>query len=379
MELVDLGIKDDIDNNKKIVFVIGAGASADVGLPTGNTLQKQISLAVDFEERLGSPNKFYSKKFNGDQTIFDALERYENISNLSSEMYKACLNIRNDLGIHVSIDDYLHKHYDDPLIVKCGKIAIVQTILQGEASSKIFVNSSKRMSSYEDFKKAWYFKLLTFITGHYRFEDIAKRLNKISFVSFNYDRCIEHYLFHMFKSIYKHRATEEDVINLLNDNLNIYHPYGAVGSLPWQNLSTENKIEFGGSLNAEKLLKLSEGIKTYTEGIEEKDSDVQIIRSNMTSASVLVFLGLHYREPNLDFLTENNRPSSSNNCSSIKYIFGTARDISSPGTEHITNDLIRRFRAIAIVGDGDGIQPSYSTCESIFYNFERVLLDELKN
>jgi hypothetical protein len=59
----------------------------------------------------------------------------------------------------------------------------------------------------------------------------------------------------------------------------IYHPYGAVGSLPW--ISQDGAIGFGAEPTHLQLLALARQIKTVTEGTHEASSNVSAIRLNM--------------------------------------------------------------------------------------------------
>ena len=53
--------------------------------------------------------------------------------------------------------------------------------------------------------------------------------------------------------------------------LNIIHPYGTVGRLPWL-VGLEQAIPFGGSLYPEQLLKASKAIQTFGERFEDVDA-----------------------------------------------------------------------------------------------------------
>ena len=78
--------------------------------------------------------------------------------------------------------------------------------------------------------------------------DIFKHL---TIVNFNYDRCVEHFLFHAMQAW---SLKDEREIAELMKGLNIYHPYGSVGDLPWQ---SGDGIEFGGEVDVSGLWKSS--------------------------------------------------------------------------------------------------------------------------
>ena len=90
--------------------------------------------------------------------------------------------------------------------------------------------------------------------------DVEHVLDGISFINFNYDRCLEQFLIHGLHLLYG--IPKEEAVGIV-DKADIIHPYGTVGALA--------RVPFGG--NEEIRLdyaELGQGIKTYTERVEEE-------------------------------------------------------------------------------------------------------------
>jgi DUF1009 family protein len=96
-----------------------------------------------------------------------------------------------------------------------------------------------------------------------------------------------------------YRISEEESSRLLN-SIEIYHPYGVVGSLPWQ--LADNTIGFGSIAVHIDLLSIAENIKTFSEGTDPESSDIFKIRNNLKQAKRIVFLGFAFHKLNMELL-----------------------------------------------------------------------------
>ena len=105
---------------KNTVFVIGAGASKEFGLPVGTELAIAISdkLNIRFDD-------FQQKLVSGD------LDLFRNVSNSrdAGVTQQAAWLIRDGIILANSIDDFLDVHRHDEEVVRYGKAAIVKCIL----------------------------------------------------------------------------------------------------------------------------------------------------------------------------------------------------------------------------------------------------------
>ncbi len=125
--------------------------------------------------------------------------------------------------------------------------------------------------------------------------------------------------------------------------LRIFHPYGTVGSLPWQN--GPNSVPFGtNELKETELLNLALGIRTFTESIDE-GKDIEAIRSAILEAQTIIFLGFAFHLPNMNLIQPAHPSKNSKN------IFGSTFGISASDGRIIENS-IRKLH-------GREVPPSY--------------------
>ncbi len=125
-------------SNKKTVYVIGAGASAEVNLPTGAGLKEKISELLNF-----SLNNFQDL-IDGDRHIYNAL-----MTNIGDEMRAvyampeyilAANHIREALPQAISIDNFMDTQSGNRYIELVGKLAIARSILMAERNSALYID-----------------------------------------------------------------------------------------------------------------------------------------------------------------------------------------------------------------------------------------------
>ena len=318
----------------KIVFVVGAGASNEVSLPIGEELKKSIARALDI--RFGRGTGMIS----GDSLICEAIriavaKPGSPSRDINPHLHAAWL-IRDAMPLARSIDNFIDAHYDDKKVELCGKLAIVRAILEAESNSSLYINSNNSYNklNFDQSGNTWLNSFMRLLTDGCRLPDLEKRLSSVAFVIFNYDRCVEHYLYHAIQKYYSLSAS--DAASLLQ-HLEIYHPYGTVGSLPWQGPS--NIIEFGETPRSEQLLHLAGQIKTFTEGTNESSSDIGAIRRNIHNARRIIFLGFAFHRMNLDLLMPWPTPPETKY---EKRMFATAMGISASDVESIKPEICNR-------------------------------------
>jgi hypothetical protein len=111
----------------KTVFVLGAGASHEIGLPLGSDLAKTISQKLDIRfEDTGRP-----KSTGGDYPLYETLRG--KFRSEAREYQRAGWMIRDGVLLANSIDDFLDRHASKPHVVKYGKLAIVASIVDASA------------------------------------------------------------------------------------------------------------------------------------------------------------------------------------------------------------------------------------------------------
>src|SRR2546430_5733417 len=107
--------------------------------------------------------------------------------------YQASLLIRRAMPQVTSIDNFIDMHRADKRVGLCGKLAIAQCILQAERQSLLKVDPGNIYNTI-DFIRAggtWFNRFVQLLTQNCTADDLADRLKTITFIVFNYDRCIE--------------------------------------------------------------------------------------------------------------------------------------------------------------------------------------------
>jgi hypothetical protein len=323
--------------DKKTLFILGAGASCEAKLPTGHELKKTIAELLDIHFNS------YSESEGGDDKIRDAL--IINASQKQESVYSyfhAAKHIRDAMPQSMSIDNFIDMQRGDKKIELCGKLAIVRSILSAERNSLLFFDNSNIYNNinFENIEKTWYANLMKLLTENCTKENLSQRLSSISLIIFNYDRCFEHFLYNSLQNCY--RLKPDEAGKLVNE-IKIYHPYGVVGKLPWQNKQNNEPVEFGSKISPQELLSLSGQIKTFTEGTDPNSSEITAIQSNMSNAHIIVFLGFAYHKQNMHLLmTDSPREKSRKGT----YCFGTAKGKSKNDCNMIKEDIGTFFGAI---------------------------------
>ncbi len=326
-----------MSKSKKLVLVVGAGASNEIGLPLGSELKKRIATALNHQYEFGQ-----LKRGTGSLLIESA---YKLITQKVNNGFVGDINpyiqagwmVRDGMHQAISIDNYLDAHKDNRLMIETAKLAIAEVIIESEKNSILHLNPLKQKIklNFSDLESTWYGHFFKLLTEGCQVEKIAERLSSVAIITFNYDRCIEQYLHEALMNYYhidSHNALE------LMINLKIFHPYGYLGELKWP--TTFPDVSFGGEIHPHQLIEISRKIKTFTEGTDEDSSEILEIRDCMERAEKVAFLGFAYGKQNLDLLYS---PKSLTHISNAR-VYGTAFQISEINTNMIRDDLLRLGR-----------------------------------
>lgn len=341
---------------RKTLVVLGAGASAEVDLPTGAGLVAEIAPLLDI--RFDS-----NRQKNGDVTIMEAIRLWtrgiKKETNVNPTLH-AAWRIRDAMPQAMSIDNYIDAHSGNDRIEICGKLAIVRSILNAERGSRLYVNRRRDQRTI-DFRKSqetWFNRLFQIITESCDVEGLSDRLSTLVFVVFNYDRCLEHFLYHSLQNYY---GIDASAAAQFVSQIEIYHPYGQVGTLPWQ--SSIDSIEFGDEPSPNQLLSISSQIRTFTEGTDPESSDIDSIRKSINDSSILIFLGFAFHRLNMELLTGPSDDPVPKRC------FATARRISDYDCSLIERDIADMSNSSV---EEIHIRNSL-TCNDLFVEYWRVL------
>jgi hypothetical protein len=139
--------------------------------------------------------------------------------------------------------------------------------------------------------------------------------NKLSVITFNYDRSLEHCLFTSLRN-WHGKSVDECIEKLAK--LPIIHVYGQLGTIPYPQhgcrqyrpLGEDESKEYGAVLDAAHGITL----------LNEKESDVQEVHNLLGAAERVCFLGFSYHPLNLARLALHNSAGRS------REVFGTARN-----------------------------------------------------
>jgi hypothetical protein len=279
------------------VFVIGAGAGADIEMCVGETLMHKIAADVNIRFEGGT------KQVSGDYWITETLRSLaRNQSKDGNEFYGAGRNIATGVGYAGSIDNYIHNHRKNEAIKTVGKIAIVKNIIAYEKQSSVFIDSNKhppRFRNVAGVVESWLHSFIRLIgDGLVVGENLDNIFANIAVVTFNYDRCLEHFLW---KALQERFGIGTENAKDLVDRLEVLHAYGRVAPLDWQE---KGGLHFGGDPHNNKpdLAALSANIRTYNEEVEDKVL-IDKIHDRMLWAERVVFLGFHFHQQNVELIT----------------------------------------------------------------------------
>jgi len=321
-------------DQKKLAIVVGAGASKEYSFPIGSELKQHIVKLLDIRFEHGS------RQQSGDHLIMEALRRICRPANEDPNEYLyASWRIRDSLSQAPSIDQFIHTQRGDTRIETCGKLAIVRAILKAEAGSSLYIrrDGSKDTLDFNRIQNTWLDALFGVVIDGCTASELDERFSAMSLIVFNYDRCIEHYFFHALRNYYKisdTRAAE------LIGRIRIFHPYGSVGELPWQN--TSEHVAYGAEPTTEQLLTLKDRIKTFTEGTDPDSSDLARIRAALGFAPRVLFLGFAYHQLNLALLA----PQKTHPEGGSRRIIGTALGLSAADCTEIMLELSESFSCL---------------------------------
>ncbi|MBN8988643.1 MAG: hypothetical protein J0H42_10380 [Rhizobiales bacterium] len=243
------------------VFVLGAGASEPYGLPLGYQLRLNILEKYNSDTghtaHLTNTTPFVRKAIN---QFVEAL-KYSGLS---------------------SVDAFLERR---PEFMDIGKAMMGIELLHGENHERLWQND-----------RNW----LTYLYGNMigsSLEEFAD--NQVSFVTFNYDRCVEHFLFISLQNAFG-RTTDETAAVV--SRIPIVHLHGRLGHLSWQNGGSA--VDFGDSqIDARKMGIVMKEIKVVHEELTDgRDKDFAQAKELLAKAKRVYLAGFGFGSRNVQRL-----------------------------------------------------------------------------
>lgn len=245
-----------------------------------------------------------------------------------------CRSISNGLFLANSIDDYIDMHQDNEIVSLSGKLAIVKCILEAERGSKLFFERKhiEDTINFDDIENTWYAKFFVLLTQQVQRQNLDSIFNNVTVITFNYDRCIEHFLVHAISQLYK---VHIEVARELVAQLPIFHVYGTVGKYFG---STNETIEFG-KIGLPTIDAITKGIRTYCERIED-EATVNNMHAAILSARRIVFLGTAFHQLNMELITPpscrgNGRPLDYKELFATRHGFSKDEDLLTVCRKHL--------------------------------------------
>jgi hypothetical protein len=276
----------------KTVFVLGAGTGQDIDMPLGPGLMEQIIKRV-------------SNQSNGmsEQAADEWIPRVWDYEATSRQMdrnlyWVACRTLAKGLRLSESIDEFLFAHAENEALQVVGKIAIARCILSAERQCRLF-NARSPGINMGGAAKSWLLPFLHILKRRIQRGSEADVFDDLAVVNFNYDRCLEHFLYHGLQDYFDVKPDKAARAML---NLRMLHPYGSVGLLPWQD---QFGIEFGREGDINVLPVATKDLRTFNEATDDQTANV--VRSLVSSAETLIFLGFHFHEQNIDLLKPSKK------------------------------------------------------------------------
>jgi hypothetical protein len=276
---------------KPIVLIIGAGASFDIyGLPLGGELATKIAKATDFywDHHLTRPSR-------GDADLFEKViyRKYGHDQNALNRYTSAGQSLAAAISSAVSVDDALYQLSENPEAVQLGKICIMRSILEAESKCKIKPTPAGNPEPGAG-KDGWIEQIFSMAITGLKQSELERAFENVTFVNFNYDRCIEHYLYWAMQRI---GLPAERAMNIV-EGLNIIRPYGTLGSIF---SGTKSYLQFGAGARQEPFDMIGR-IRTFTESevLHDKDKLMGIL----SDAGMILFLGFGFHAQNLQLLRQ---------------------------------------------------------------------------
>lgn len=193
-------------------------------------------------------------------------------------------------------------------------------------------------------------------------EDVDAILSNVSFVNFNYDRCLEFFLCRGLQRLYgvdERRAAE------IVSRVKVFRPYGSVG--PLKMTSNGPGIEF--AANDVDPIEAASRIKTYSEKVDEGD-DLKEMRDEIAQAKLIVFLGIHFHEQNIKLITPTTRAAAEN-------VFATAFGFSDEDRSVVEDQLgvflAKKYRDGTYLRGDHPIRLQNLTCNQLFDRYSKTL------
>ena len=337
------------------LFVIGAGASQEAGLPIGSKLTEKIAALLRFSADHGNLTK-------GDHIIYNALRKLTQQEEWAQNKFLGSgREVAEAMELAQSIDTFLESHSSNREYVQLGKLGIVRAIAMAESSSKLKPqvngNSPFRLTDLTD---TWYYSLARQLFNGVQADKPYSAFDNVSFIVFNYDRCLQTFLTRAAQVYFQLNSAQAET---LISQVEIIHPYGSLGSIFD---GTADRVPFA-SVDFD-ILDVANRIQTFSESCDLAAT----IRQRICEAESLVFLGFGFHEQNIALLDVSKGIDLFD--APPKRVFATTMGMST-SDEAVVRDQI----SYALLGrplnkdEESSISTNSGTCAELFSTYWRSL------
>lgn len=267
------------------VFVLGAGASKHYDFPLGR------ELVTDIIKLCGTTNPLHIEMLSppGEAAKQLRLAFSESLSRSGS----------------LSIDEFLRRN---EIFREVGTRAIAILLLENENEQKL-QRKDEAASLYEHIVH-----LMT--EGTENQLELVNR-NRVTFITFNYDRSFEQYL--NTSILHAYEGLEQQRVEKTTEHIPVLHVHGALGNLPHRAAIVPRSdhvdpIPYGGiaalrrgnrEATYKKIGQIASNLRLIYDDRVDTTGVLKQSRSAMQSAEQVVFLGLSYGRDNLKRLIPN--------------------------------------------------------------------------
>ncbi len=254
------------------VIVFGAGASSDYNYPLGDRLLRTIQKKLDpRNDEWISQLRLYGINPTEIEIFRDSL--------LRSQQY--------------SIDSFLERR---PKFMKVGKLVIALSLIPHEDDYTLFSPDTNHSGCYQYIAN-------NMTSGTKSLDEFID--NKLTIITFNYDRSFEYYLFNVVKNTY---GNSYDECAAVLNRIPIIHVHGCLGKLPWQSSDavTETR-DYNPVVGTTEIQIAADQIAIISE-IDGTSEEFKEAIKYLSVATRVYFLGFGYDETNLSRLKINEMP-----------------------------------------------------------------------
>jgi len=284
--------------SRPTVLILGAGASNPYGFPLGIGLRARVCAFLGTPGGTAETGRFSDAQYD----LRELIEFWQALQHSG----------------YTSVDWFLE---ENPQFIEVGKASIAAALIPFENPARLFPPNAPHEHWYE---------LLVNILDSPRG---AFTKNRLSIVTFNYDRSLEYYLLRVLET---RRGSLEQAKEELR-TLDVIHVHGALGDLA--PMVTGGR-EYSPELEPAAIRAAADQIVVVSEISEEADEFV-VAANILANAERIVFLGFGFHPPSVRRLAVFNEPWTDEQRQNVR-VGGTSRSIPADRWEDICENVLNR-------------------------------------